>query len=240
MDLNVFALVSRRNCGISLEYIHSYWWCRNVDITIPVDIGPCLKAIRRITRTDRMRNSQVREETFSSESISDLIRYRRFRWFGHVCRIPLRIAYQEDLGLWKEDDHEKDGAIKSDMITNSRWNKWRGVISTEGRVRLAYSARRDIVDSGCKCLHFVIFPRGTHPHRCLLFHFRLWTYTFRAQPRLLYSTVSTTSFRLDATLPCGRTRSWLYFKLIHPAHWLTVCLTRATWTVWANSSQQAT
>ena len=47
----------------------------------------CLWAIRGVIRTDRLQNIKIREDIFTLESIMEVIRQRRLRWFGHVCRV---------------------------------------------------------------------------------------------------------------------------------------------------------
>ena len=42
----------------------------------------CLRAIRGVTKMDRLQNIKIREDTLTRESITDVIRHRR--WFGHV------------------------------------------------------------------------------------------------------------------------------------------------------------
>ena len=44
----------------------------------------CLWATTGVTRVDRLQNIKIREDTFTPEFITDVIRHRRFRWFGHV------------------------------------------------------------------------------------------------------------------------------------------------------------
>ena len=41
-----------------------------------------------VARSDRLQNCQVSENTFASESTSEVVRDRRYRSFGHVCRMP--------------------------------------------------------------------------------------------------------------------------------------------------------
>ena len=47
----------------------------------------CLRAIKGVTRADRVQNIKIRENTFTPESITDVIRHRRRGWFGHVYRM---------------------------------------------------------------------------------------------------------------------------------------------------------
>ena len=46
----------------------------------------CLRAILRITRSDRLRNIMIRKKLSLSETIEDIVLKRRLRWFGHVVR----------------------------------------------------------------------------------------------------------------------------------------------------------
>ena len=46
----------------------------------------CGHYMRGIIKADRVPKSQVRDETFTLESVSDVIRHKQIRWFGHVCR----------------------------------------------------------------------------------------------------------------------------------------------------------
>ena len=45
-----------------------------------------LRAILRITRSDRLRNTMIRKKLNISETIEDIVLKRRLRWFGHVVR----------------------------------------------------------------------------------------------------------------------------------------------------------
>ena len=46
----------------------------------------CLRAILRITRSDRLRNTMIRKKLNISETIEDIVLKRRLLWFGHVVR----------------------------------------------------------------------------------------------------------------------------------------------------------
>ena len=46
----------------------------------------CLRAILRITRSDRLRNTMIRKKLNINETIEDIVLKRRLRWFGHVVR----------------------------------------------------------------------------------------------------------------------------------------------------------
>ena len=59
----------------------------------------CLRAILRITRSDRLRNTMIRKKLNISETIEDIVLKRRLRWFGHVVRntSTLNSSYKLDL-----------------------------------------------------------------------------------------------------------------------------------------------
>ena len=46
----------------------------------------CLRAILRITRSDRLRKTMIRKKLIISDTIEDIVLKRRLRWFGHVVR----------------------------------------------------------------------------------------------------------------------------------------------------------
>ena len=48
----------------------------------------CPHAIKCVTGTDRLQNSQIGGDTFTYEPITEVTRHRRLRWTGRVCRIP--------------------------------------------------------------------------------------------------------------------------------------------------------
>ena len=48
----------------------------------------CLRAIRGVTRTDSLQDIKMRKDTVTTESITDVIRHRRLRWFGQGCSMP--------------------------------------------------------------------------------------------------------------------------------------------------------
>ena len=55
----------------------------------------CLRAILGVSRRDRISNASIRKSTNTEQTITDLIRIRRLKWFGHVCRKPsTSLVYQ--------------------------------------------------------------------------------------------------------------------------------------------------
>lgn len=97
-----------------------------------------------VTRTDRLRNGQIREETFTAESISDVNTHGRLRWFARVWRMPnenlIKIAFNEDFkGQRKRGSprqrwiHQIRQDTRLPLLTAERYaldrTKWRGVTS---------------------------------------------------------------------------------------------------------------
>jgi len=60
----------------------------------------CLRAILGVTRRDRLSNDKIREALKVNNTISDVIRRKRLRWFGHITRRPTKSyvaqAYRQD------------------------------------------------------------------------------------------------------------------------------------------------
>ena len=48
----------------------------------------CLRTILGVTRRDRLRNEHIREKLNMTISISEVVKKKRLRWFGHVTRRP--------------------------------------------------------------------------------------------------------------------------------------------------------
>ena len=74
----------------------------------------CLRAILRINRSDRLRNTMIRKKLNISETIEDIVLKRRLRWFGHVVRntSTLNCSYKLDLTKRdQEDARQKDGLM---------------------------------------------------------------------------------------------------------------------------------
>ena len=75
------------------------WTTRRKEIdAILVFEMKCLRAILRITRSDRLRNIMIRKIKNISETIEDIVLKRRLRWFGHVVRnmSTLNVSYKLD------------------------------------------------------------------------------------------------------------------------------------------------
>ena len=58
---------------------------KEIDALLVFEIK-CLRAILRITRSDRLRNIMIRKKLNISETIEDIVLKRRLRWVGHVFR----------------------------------------------------------------------------------------------------------------------------------------------------------
>ena len=74
----------------------------------------CLRAILRITRSDRLRNTMIRKKLNISETIEDIVLKRRLRWFGHVVRntSTLNSSYKLDFNKKRpEEARQKDGLM---------------------------------------------------------------------------------------------------------------------------------
>ena len=99
-----------------------------------------------VTRADRLHTIKITEDTFTPESITDVIRHRRFRWFGHVCwmrrnNIVMQASKHDFNGPRKRGRPLKrwSDQIKNDtglpLLTAERHvtnrTKWRG--ATSGR-----------------------------------------------------------------------------------------------------------
>ena len=71
-----------------------------------------LRAILRITRSDRLRNIMIRKKLNISETIEDIVLKRRHRWFGHVVRntSTLNSSYKLDFNK-KRPRGQKDGLM---------------------------------------------------------------------------------------------------------------------------------
>ena len=48
----------------------------------------CLRSILGVTRRDRYRNDNIRRTLEMEDSITDVVRRRRLKWFGHTIRRP--------------------------------------------------------------------------------------------------------------------------------------------------------
>ena len=48
----------------------------------------CLQSILAVSRFNRVRNEEIRRISGSEKTILDVIKDKRLKWFGHVCRKP--------------------------------------------------------------------------------------------------------------------------------------------------------
>ena len=110
-----------------------------------------LRAIIGVTRADRLQHIKIREDTFTPESIRDLIRHKGLSWFGHVCRMQryniVRRAYKQDFrGQWKRGRplNKWSDQIRNDtglpLLTAER----HAINRTEWRVQL-HGAQRGVI-----------------------------------------------------------------------------------------------
>ena len=55
----------------------------------------CLRSIIGVSRRDRIRNVDIKRMTQSEKTIVEVIKIKRLKWFGHVCRKPnTSLVYQ--------------------------------------------------------------------------------------------------------------------------------------------------
>ena len=110
----------------------------------------CLRAILGVTILDRMRNNYIRKNLNLKFSITELIKKRRLKWFGHVVRKStieshVYAAYQLDFKntrtqgrppkCWVDQTRKDIGLPKlmAECIALDR-EKWKEVVNT-GRAR---------------------------------------------------------------------------------------------------------
>ena len=60
----------------------------------------CLRSILGVSRLNRIRNEEIRRITGSEKTIIEVIKDKRLKWFGHVCRKTndsrVHQAYKQD------------------------------------------------------------------------------------------------------------------------------------------------
>ena len=64
-----------------------------------------LWAVKDVTRVDRLQTITISEDPFTPESITDVVRNRR--WFGHVW---------DSIDSGREEGHRRGGVTRSGMI----------------------------------------------------------------------------------------------------------------------------
>ena len=68
----------------------------------------CLRAILGVTRRERLRNEHIRKALQLKNTITEVVKQKRLRWFGHVTRRPpesyVAKAYREDFSNPKPRD----------------------------------------------------------------------------------------------------------------------------------------
>ena len=115
-----------------------------------------IRAIRGVTLRDRLRNDDIREQLGAMPTITEVIRERRLRWFGHVMRRPedsiLNIAYRGDFVVprprgrppkrWKDQISMDTGILLRDCEAAAREREdWRDVAAGGRRARGPYGLR---------------------------------------------------------------------------------------------------
>ena len=83
----------------------------------------CLRAIRAVTRQERMRNVDIRQELKGTE-LREKIRESRQRWYGHVKRMEVK-----DLVRWAMERKEPGTRSRGRPI-----NRWMDCARDDGRV----------------------------------------------------------------------------------------------------------
>ncbi len=82
-------------------YASETWTLRKEDARrLEVFEMRCLRALMGVTRRDRLRNEYIREQIGVMESIVEVVKRKRLKWFGHVMRRPpdslVKAAYSGD------------------------------------------------------------------------------------------------------------------------------------------------
>ncbi len=82
-------------------YASETWTLRADDIRkLEVFEMRCLRAILGVTRRDRLSNEHIRKNLQVKHTITEVTRYKRLRWFGHIARRPpesyVAQAYRQD------------------------------------------------------------------------------------------------------------------------------------------------
>ena len=60
----------------------------------------CLRSILGVSRLNRIRNEEIRRSTASEKTIVEIIRDKRLKWFGDVCR--------KTTGFWVYQAYKQD------------------------------------------------------------------------------------------------------------------------------------
>ena len=103
----------------------------------------CLRSILGITLRDHIRNDDIKQELNIEKNIIDIIRTKRMKWFGHVCRLPsssyVKTAFKKDFvgkrprgrppNRWCDQLKIDTGLplLTAERLCNNRW-KWRDII----------------------------------------------------------------------------------------------------------------
>lgn len=117
----------------------------------------CLRAILGVTRRERLTNEYIRRELEMTETITDVVRKKRLRWFGHVLRRPpesyiLRVYWQDFTAprprarppkRWRDQIPEDVGLplhrCEEMALDGEEW--WRGAVRGRRRARGRYDLR---------------------------------------------------------------------------------------------------
>ncbi|KAK3883301.1 hypothetical protein Pcinc_012338 [Petrolisthes cinctipes] len=117
----------------------------------------CLRAIMGIRRIQRVTNEHIRRELNVNETITEIIRRKRLKWFGHTMRRPpesyIRRAYWGDFTArrprgrppkrWKDQIPEDLGLPlhRCEEMALNRGDWWEGAVRGRRRARGRYDLR---------------------------------------------------------------------------------------------------
>ena len=84
----------------------------------------CLRAILGVMRRERLRNEHIRKALQMKNTITEVVKQKRLRWFGHVTRRPLKamspkptekISQIQD----RETGHPRNGLLRCEKTQGS-------------------------------------------------------------------------------------------------------------------------
>jgi hypothetical protein len=116
----------------------------------------CLRAILGVTLRDRIRNEDIRQQLGVKSTITEVIRERRLKWFGHVMRRPedsiLGVSYRRDFTAprprgrppkrWKDQIFLDTGRpLRACEEAAQEREDWREVAAGRRRARGPYGLR---------------------------------------------------------------------------------------------------
>jgi hypothetical protein len=110
----------------------------------------CLRAILGVTRRDRLRNHHIRAALNVSSTISDVIKQKRLRWFGHITRRPpesyITQAYRQD--------------FRNPRLKGRPPKRWADQVRADTGLPIATAERRAASRSDWSQMSYMKRPRG--------------------------------------------------------------------------------